>query len=91
MTNWTTDEHGNRNFEHGEWHVRIWAASGGSGISVTARGTNNDVEIRNEGIWVYGYEARFGRYNGNEPASFTIPWEVITAIIEARNFNNNEV
>ena len=81
MTNWITDEHGNRTFTHEGWTVRIWSPEWTSRISVESPHSGEEVEVNEEGIWVRG------EYGGGwevQPKSFTIPWEVIAAIIEAR-------
>jgi hypothetical protein len=82
MTNWTTDEHGNKIFTHGRWCVRIWHSEWkGSWIEVTTDSDCADVVIEAEGMWVNGVSS--GSWH-DVPHAFTIPWEVITAIVEAR-------
>ena len=83
MTNWITDERGNRTFTHEGWTVRIWSPEWTSGrISVDAPHSGEEVEVHEEGIWVNGESS--GGWEGPGPNAFTIPWEVIAAIIEAR-------
>ena len=83
MTNFTTDERGNRTFTHGGWTVRIWSPEWTSGrVSVDAPHSGEEVEVHEEGIWVNGESS--GGWEGPGPNAFTIPWEVIAAIIEAR-------
>lgn len=83
MTHFTTDERGNRTFTHGGWTVRIWSPEWTSGrISVDAPHAGQEVEVHEEGIWVNGESS--GGWEGPGPNAFTIPWEVIAAIIEAR-------
>ena len=83
MTNWITDEHGNQTFTHGGWTVRIWSPGcSWNRINVDtpgAWGYNHYVEVGPEGIFVNGESS-----GGYSPSAFTIPWEVIGAIIEAR-------
>jgi hypothetical protein len=82
MTNWTTDEHGNRDFRHGRWCVRIWNKEWTSGrIEVTTDSDCADVVVEAEGMWVNGVSS--GSWHDG-PHAFTIPWEVITAVVEAR-------
>ena len=83
MTNWITDEHGNRAFTHTGWTVRIWSPEWTSRISVESPHSGEEVEVYEEGIWVRGEEER-GGWEGPGPKAFTIPWAVIGAIIEAR-------
>lgn len=81
MTNFTVDEHGNQDFHHEGWRVRIWSKTWGNRIEVTSpeeRGCSHEVEVREEGIWVKG------EYAGYDSDPFTIPWPVIEAIIAAR-------
>lgn len=83
MTHWTIDEHGNRTFTHEGWTVRIWSPVWTSGrISVESPHSGEEVEVHEEGIWVRGEYG--GGWEGPSPQSFTIPWEVISAIVEAR-------
>lgn len=82
MTNWITDEHGNRTFTHGGWTVRIWSSEWTSSrISIDSPQSGEEVEVVEEGIWVNGEES--GGWD-LRPRAFTIPWPVIAAIIEAR-------
>jgi hypothetical protein len=83
MTHFTTDEHGNRTFTHAGWTVRIWSPEWTSRISVDSPHTGEEVEVHDGGIWVRGEDGR-GSWEGPGPNAFTIPWEVIAAIIEAR-------
>jgi hypothetical protein len=83
MTYFTTDEHGNRTFDHAGWRVRIWSPEWTSGrLSVDSPHSGQEVEVRREGIWVNGESS--GGWEGPGPQAFTIPWPVIAAIIEAR-------
>ena len=83
MTNWTTDVHGNRFFNHAGWTVRIWSPEWTSSrISVESPHNGEGVEVTEAGIWVNGESS--GGWEGPSPSSVTIPWAVIGAIIEAR-------
>jgi hypothetical protein len=83
MTNWITDEHGSRIFSYAGWTVRIWAPENPwSRINVDAPHNGEEVEVHEEGIWVNGESS--GGWEGPGPNAFTIPWEVIAAIVEAR-------
>lgn len=83
MTNWITDEHGNRDFNHGGWTVRIWSPEvPWNRIHVDSPHSGEEVTVGIDGIWVNGEST--GGWEGPGPKAFTIPWEVITAIIEAR-------
>jgi hypothetical protein len=82
MTNWTTDEDGNRDFRHGRWCVRIWNKEcPWRRIEVTTDSDCADVVIEAEGMWVNG--VTHGSWH-DVPHAFTIPWEVIAAVVEAR-------
>lgn len=82
MTNWTTDEHGNSDFRHGRWRVRIWHSEWkGSQIEVTTDSDDTTVAVDGEGMWVNGVSS--GTWH-DAPHAFTIPWAVVEAIIEAR-------
>jgi hypothetical protein len=83
MTNWITDEHGNRTFTHGGWTVRIWSPEWNSRISVDSPHAGEEVEVHDDGIWVRGEDGS-GSLEGPSPQSFTIPWAVVGAIIQAR-------
>ena len=83
MTNWITNERGNQTFTHEGWTVRIWSPEyAWERISVESPHCGQQVEVTPEGIWVNGTSA--GGWEGPGPSAFTIPWEVIGAIIEAR-------
>jgi hypothetical protein len=82
MTNWITDEWGNRTFTHAGWTVRIWSPEWTTRISVDAPHAGEEVEVTEEGIWVNGTSS--GGWEGPGPNAFIIPWSVIAAIIEAR-------
>jgi len=82
MTNWITDEHGTRTFTHNGWTVRIWSSEWTTRISAESPHSGEEVEVTEEGIWVNGTSS--GGWEGPGPNAFTIPWPVITAIIEAR-------
>ena len=78
MTNWTTDQHGNRIFTHEGWEVRIESPEWNNRIYVETPTDEAEVEVYPEGVWVKG------EYAGSVAEAFIIPWEVIAAIIEAR-------
>jgi hypothetical protein len=79
MTNWITDERGNRTFTHEGWEVQIWGPeSPNSRITVTSPCTEHEVTVDPDGLWVRGSA------HAELPEAFTIPWAVIEAIIEAR-------
>lgn len=81
MTNWITDEFGNRTFTHEGWTVRIWPPEWRVRISVETPHPGTEVEVDEAGIWVKGEET--GGWNWRSQA-FTIPWAVIEAVISAR-------
>jgi hypothetical protein len=84
MTNWDMDESGNKKFVHEGWTVRIWSSEWkGSRIVVDAPHAGEEVAVDYDGIWVRGEDGR-GSWEGPSPQSFTIPWAVVGAIIEAR-------
>jgi hypothetical protein len=85
MTNWTTNAIGNQVFNHEGWEVQIWGPEWpNSRITVSSPHSALKVgDICPEGIWVYGESG--GGWEGPSPRAFTIPWPVITAIIEARS------
>ena len=89
MTNWNTDEHGNRTFTHNGWTVRIWEKSYTYRINIDSPHRGEEVEVQEEGIWVNGESSGFG-WEGPTPSPFTIPWAVITAIVEARGIVEKE-
>ena len=79
MTHFTTNEHGDRIFEHAGWEVRIW--EGSPEVTVNSPSPEHEVTVDPDGIWVNG------SYRGawsDGPSAFTIPWAVIEAIVEAR-------
>ena len=82
MTHFTTDEHGNQDFHHAGWRVRIWNNTWSNRIDVTAPHSGVEVEVEEGGVWVRGESN--GGWEGPSPQAFTIPWPVIAAIIEAR-------
>jgi hypothetical protein len=83
MTNWTTNASGNRVFTHEGWEVQIWGPEWpNSRISVASPRSGEEVDVSPEGLWVYGESG--GGWEGPSPRAFTIPWPVITALIEAR-------
>jgi hypothetical protein len=83
MTNWTTNASGNQVFNHEGWEVQIWGPEWpNSRISVASPHSGAEVEVHEWGIWVYGESG--GGWEGPCAESVTIPWPVITAIIEAR-------
>jgi hypothetical protein len=81
MTNWITDEWGNRTFTFQGWVVRIWEKSYAYRINVDAPHNGEEVEVNEEGIWVNGQSS--GGWEGPGPKAFTIPWVVVAAITEA--------
>lgn len=82
MTNFITDEHGNRAFTHEGWTVRIWGPGNTwARIEVESPRANEQVSPYDDGIWVSGVD--HGAWHDG-PSAFTIPWPVIGAIIEAR-------
>jgi hypothetical protein len=89
MTNWITDEHGNRTFTYEGWTVRIWSPEWTSGrISVDAPHSGEEVDVWPEGICIRGESG--GGWEGPSPSAVTIPWTVIGAIIEARQIVGQE-
>jgi hypothetical protein len=83
MTYWTTDERGNRTFDHAGWRVRIWSPEVSfNRIHVDSPHINEEVTVGIDGIWVNGEST--GGWEGPGPQAFTIPWPVIAAIVEAR-------
>ena len=98
--NWIQDEHGNRDFIHEGWSVRIWALEnsglfrdkGVNRISVESPDRNrwkgkDEVDVYDEGISVGSGEC------GNEWGThyFIIPWAVLEAIFEARKIVTQEM
>jgi hypothetical protein len=83
MTEWITNEWGNRTFTHEGWTVRIWSPEvSGNRVCVESSHSGEEVEVTEKGIWVNGQSS--GGWEGPGPNAFTIPWPVIAAIIEAR-------
>ena len=80
MSEFATDEFGNRTFTFNEWTVKVWSHVDHICVETTRAGVQ--VEISNEGIWVLGESSGF--WEGPTPEAFTIPWEVINAILEAK-------
>ena len=78
MTNWITNEEGNSTiFTHEGWTVRV----GEGWIGVTAPCAGHEVTVDDDGLWVRGADTYA---HAEHPESFTIPWEVIAAVVEAR-------
>jgi hypothetical protein len=88
--NWTQDEHGNLDWTHEGWSVRIWALEnsglfrdkGVNRIDVEspgqlARRGKNEVDVYDEGVSVESVEC-----------VVSIPWTVLEAIFEARKIVN---
>lgn len=89
MTHFEDNGDGSQSFIFNDWVVRIWPGHDNR-IDVTAPGQlggplapDHWVEVDADGIWVSGSAPGFG-YHERVPSTFTIPWEVIAAIIEAR-------
>jgi hypothetical protein len=81
MTNWTERGYGAQVFSHEGWEVWIQSPQWNNRIEVFPPHKDCQVEVYPEGIWVRG--ASDGSWH-EQPESFTIPWRVIGAIIEAR-------
>ena len=73
MTHFTVNENGSRVFTHEGWTVRV----GSDWIGVLSPIADHEVTVDADGLWVRGAD-------GETAESFTIPWPVITAIVEAR-------
>lgn len=97
--NWVQDEHGNRDFIHEDWRVRIWAREN-SGL-FRDKGVNRIyVESPFRSRWgadevdVYdvGIRVRSGGYSSDQGDAdpFDIPWSVLEAIFEARKIVTQE-
>jgi len=91
--NWTQDEHGNQDFTHEGWSVRIWALEnsglfrdkGVNRIDVESPAnkvrrwrSKNEVDVYDEGIRVENMKRKVS----------TVPWTVLEAIFEARKIVN---
>ena len=100
MTIWVQDEHGNRDFIHEGWSVRIWALEN-SGLfrdkgmnrihvepPARSRWCSDEVDVYDKGIGVGS-----GGYNSGRGLvdHFTIPWAVLEAIFEARKIVAQEL
>lgn len=88
MTHFEDNGDGSQSFIYNGWTVRIWPGQDDR-IDVTAPGQlggplapDHWVEVDADGIWVSGTAPGFSDHR--VPSSFTIPWTVIQAIIEAR-------
>ena len=78
MTHFTTNEDGlSRTFTHAGGTVRV----GEGWIGVTAPCAGHEVTVDDDGLWVRGADTYA---HAEHPESFTIPWEVIAAVVEAR-------
>ena len=91
--NWIQDEHGNLDWTHEGWSVRIWALEN-SGLfrdkgvnridvespanAVRRWRSKNEVDVYDEGIRVENMKLKVT----------TIPWTVLEAIFEARKIVN---
>ena len=73
MTHFTVNEDGSRVFTHEGWTVRV----GSDWIGVTSPCADHEVTVDADGLWVRGAD-------GETAESFTIPWPVIEAVVEAR-------
>ena len=73
MSHFITDEHGSRVFTHEGWTVRV----GSDWIGVLSPCADHEVMVDADGLWVRGAD-------GETAESFTIPWAVIEAVVEAR-------
>ena len=73
MTHFTVNEDGSRVFTHEGWTVRV----GSDWIGVTSPCADHEVSVDADGLWVRGAD-------GETAESFTIPWAVIEAVVEAR-------
>lgn len=83
IQNWPINNGGRPLFTHEGWWVEIWGPEWpNSRITVSAPNPGEEVEVSQQGIWVYGSSP--GGREGPSPVSFTIPWPVIEAIIAAR-------
>ena len=95
--NWTQDEHGNRDWTHGEWSIRIWALglirgtaglnriSVGSGDVCSRWQAHNEVDVTDEGIRTSTVPVDC------DVSSLTIPWVVLEAIFDARKIVTQEM
>jgi len=77
MTHFTVNGDGSRIFTHEGWTVRI----GVEWIGVTSPCADHEVMVDTDGLWVRGADTRT---HDDGPESFTIPWAVIEAVVEAR-------
>ena len=77
MTHFTTNEDGVRTFNHAGWTVEV----GSDWIGVRSPCAGHEVTVDDDGLWVRGADTYA---HAEHPESFTIPWAVIAAIIEAR-------
>ena len=77
MTHWTVYMDGNRVFTHAGWTVEV----GSDWIGVRSPCAGHEVTVDDDGLWVRGADTVA---HAEYPESFTIPWAVIAAIIEAR-------
>ena len=99
--NWTQDEHGNRDFIHEGWSVRIWALEnsglfrdkGVNRIHVESPDRNrwkgkDEVDVYDKGISVLSGAEYGGEWGAD---SFIIPWAVLEAIFDARKIVTQEL
>ena len=78
MTNWITNEEGNSTiFNHAGWTVEVVS----DWIGVRSPCADHEVSVDSDGLWVRGADTYA---HAEHPESFTIPWEVIAAVVEAR-------
>ena len=77
MTHFTTNEDGNQTFTHVGWTVEV----GSDWIGVRSPCAAHEVSVDSDGLWVRGADTYA---HAEHPESFTIPWEVIAAVVEAR-------
>ena len=77
MTHFTVDELGDQTFTHAGWTITV----GSDWISVVGPCADHVVWVDTAGLWVRGADTYA---HAEHPESFTIPWAVIAAIIEAR-------
>ena len=84
IQNWPINNGGCPVFTYEGWEVQIWGAEWpNSRITVAAPHAGEEVEVSQQGIWVYG-SSPGGPEGPPIPVSFTIPWPVIEAICAAR-------
>lgn len=87
MTDWNIDDNEIKSFEFKGWCVKVHPGWGAPTFDVSPPKESSEynilheVNVENSGLWVRG-----SYYTGYSegPSSFTIPWEVLEAIMEAR-------